>query len=104
MRTTFRVFLCVLALLAPTAFAQAQQAAQAGTSPGTLPRHAVQAAQHRYQALLHTIPQAKSWPDPQLSVGWMGDPAPFRVMQNLETDEQLEGIADPKELFTTISE
>jgi len=39
----------------------------------------VQAARHRVLALRHRIPQVKSLPDPKVSVGWMGNAAPFSV-------------------------
>lgn len=39
----------------------------------------VQAAQRQYEALRHRIPQAKSLPDPTVSVGWAGNIAPFSV-------------------------
>jgi outer membrane protein TolC len=42
---------------------------------------AVQSAWHAYQAQLHRIPQAKSLPDPKVSVGWMGNATPFSVQQ-----------------------
>jgi outer membrane protein, heavy metal efflux system len=40
---------------------------------------AVQAARHRVEALRHRIPQVKALPDPKISVGWSGEPAPFDV-------------------------
>ncbi len=42
---------------------------------------AVQSAWHAYQAQLHRIPQAKALPDPKVSLGWMGNAAPFSVQQ-----------------------
>jgi cobalt-zinc-cadmium efflux system outer membrane protein len=42
---------------------------------------AVQSAWHAYQAQRHRVPQAKSLPDPKVSVGWMGNAAPFSVQQ-----------------------
>jgi cobalt-zinc-cadmium efflux system outer membrane protein len=40
---------------------------------------AVQSAFRRVQALRHRVPQAKAWPDPTVSVGWMGNATPFSV-------------------------
>ena len=34
------------------------------------------------QAKRARIPQARAWPDPQLSIGYMGDPAPFKTQAN----------------------
>lgn len=39
-----------------------------------------QAALHTENALAHRVPQSKSLPDPMVSVGWAGNPAPFSVM------------------------
>ena len=39
----------------------------------------IQAAAHRVEASRRRIPQAKSLPDPMLSVGWAGNPAPFSI-------------------------
>src|SRR3974377_1988792 len=41
----------------------------------------VQAAQRQYEALRHRVPQAKSFPDPEVSVGWMGNITPFSVQE-----------------------
>jgi outer membrane protein TolC len=40
-----------------------------------------QSAQHVIQALRLRVPQVKALPDPMVSVGWAGNPAPFSVMQ-----------------------
>ena len=42
---------------------------------------AVQSAWHAVEARRHKIPQAKSLPDPEFSVGWMGNIAPFSVQE-----------------------
>ena len=41
----------------------------------------VQAALRRVEAQRRRVPQAKSLPDPVLTVGWMGDPKPFGVQR-----------------------
>jgi cobalt-zinc-cadmium efflux system outer membrane protein len=41
----------------------------------------VQSAVHSVEALRHRIPQAKSLPDPEVSVGWMGNLTPFSVQE-----------------------
>jgi outer membrane protein, heavy metal efflux system len=42
---------------------------------------AIQSASRRVQAMRHRIPQARSLPDPTVSVGWMGDATPFQVQR-----------------------
>ncbi len=42
---------------------------------------ALPAAARRVDARLARIPQARAWPDPALSVGWMGDIRPFGVQR-----------------------
>ena len=42
---------------------------------------AVQGAQHQVQAQRLRVPQAKAFPDPTLSVGWMGNITPFSVQE-----------------------
>jgi len=42
--------------------------------------HEVQSAGHDVAALRHTVPQAEALPDPNVTVGWMGNTAPFSVM------------------------
>src|SRR5215471_17005963 len=42
---------------------------------------AVQSALHAVEAQKHKIPQAKSLPDPEASVGWMGNLTPFSVQE-----------------------
>jgi outer membrane protein TolC len=42
---------------------------------------AIQSATRRVNALRARIPQAKTLPDPTVSVGWMGDIAPFKVQK-----------------------
>jgi outer membrane protein TolC len=41
----------------------------------------VQAAQRQYEALRHRVPQAKTLPDPTVSIGWAGNITPFSVQQ-----------------------
>lgn len=101
MRMTLNLLLCALAMLPPRMSMQAQQAPPSG-NPKDVQRqavaaeppvtqsslvaealeksHAVQAARSRYEALRHVAPQARSLPDPQVSVGWMGNATPFSVM------------------------
>jgi outer membrane protein TolC len=43
--------------------------------------HDVQSALHAVEAQKHKIPQAKSLPDPEASVGWMGNIAPFSLQE-----------------------
>jgi outer membrane protein, heavy metal efflux system len=40
---------------------------------------AIQSAQRKAEALRHRVPQVKSLPDPKVSVGWIGNAAPFSV-------------------------
>lgn len=42
---------------------------------------AIQAAERRVAALRHRVPQAKTLPDPKVSVGWAGNIAPFDVQE-----------------------
>jgi outer membrane protein TolC len=42
---------------------------------------AVQSASHAVEAQKHKVPQAKSLPDPEVSVGWMGNLTPFSVQE-----------------------
>jgi len=42
---------------------------------------AVQSARHGVEAQKHKIPQAKSLPDPEASVGWMGNLTPFSLQE-----------------------
>src|SRR6516164_944202 len=42
---------------------------------------AIQSALHAVEAQRHKVPQAKSLPDPEASVGWMGNLAPFSVQE-----------------------
>ncbi len=41
----------------------------------------VQSAQRQVEALRHRVPQARSLPDPTVSVGWAGNITPFSVQQ-----------------------
>lgn len=41
----------------------------------------VQSAQRQVEALRHRVPQAKTLPDPNVSVGWAGNIAPFSVQK-----------------------
>jgi len=41
----------------------------------------VQSALHAVQAQRHKVPQAKSLPDPMVSVGWMGNITPFSLQE-----------------------
>ena len=43
---------------------------------------AIRAATRIVAAKRARIPQARAWPDPQLSIGYMGDPAPFKTQAN----------------------
>jgi outer membrane protein TolC len=43
---------------------------------------AIKSAAERYKAQQARVPQARSLPDPTVSVGWMGNIAPFSVQQN----------------------
>jgi len=43
---------------------------------------AIQAAARLVEAKRARVPQARAWPDPQLSIGYMGDPAPFKTQAN----------------------
>ncbi len=42
----------------------------------------IKSATERYKAQQARVPQARSLPDPTVSVGWMGNIAPFSVQQN----------------------
>ena len=42
---------------------------------------AIQSALHAVEAQRHKVPQAKSLPDPEASVGWMGNLTPFSVQE-----------------------
>ena len=42
---------------------------------------AIQSAQHSVEAQRHKVPQAESLPDPEASVGWMGNLTPFSVQE-----------------------
>src|SRR6516164_6958126 len=42
---------------------------------------AIQSALHAVEAQRHKVPQAKSLPDPEASVGWMGNLAPFSLQE-----------------------
>jgi cobalt-zinc-cadmium efflux system outer membrane protein len=42
----------------------------------------IQAAEHHVDALRARVPQAKSLPDPTVTVGWLGEPIPFDVRDN----------------------
>ena len=42
---------------------------------------AIQSASHAVEAQRHKVPQAKSLPDPEASVGWMGNLTPFSVQE-----------------------
>ncbi len=42
----------------------------------------LRAAARRVEARRARVPQARAWPDPQLSIGYMGDPAPFKTQAN----------------------
>ncbi len=75
-------------VVAQTVAPQSTQAAQPTTITGDeLVRDAlqhnsaVQSALHRVEALRHRVPQVQSLPDPQVSVGWMGNATPFSVQQ-----------------------
>src|SRR3974390_3828722 len=71
------------------------QIATATTLPGAVPfltlsdvisealdkNPAVQSGLHAVEAQKHKVPQAKSLPDPEASVGWMGNLTPFSVQE-----------------------
>ena len=42
---------------------------------------AVKSALRRVEAMRRRVPQVKSWPDPKVGVGWMGNATPFSVQQ-----------------------
>src|SRR6516162_8690090 len=42
---------------------------------------AIQSAMHAVEAQRHKVPRAKSLPDPEASVGWMGNLTPFSVQE-----------------------
>jgi outer membrane protein TolC len=42
---------------------------------------AIQSASHAVEAQRHKVPQVKSLPDPEASVGWMGNLTPFSVQE-----------------------
>jgi len=42
---------------------------------------AIQSALHTVEGQRHKVPQAKSLPDPEVSVGWMGNLTPFSVQE-----------------------
>ncbi len=46
-----------------------------GKNPG------VESARRRFEALKHRIPQERSLPDPMLTIGWAGDPVPFKLQK-----------------------
>jgi outer membrane protein, heavy metal efflux system len=87
MRTKLIIRLAVLLLALPAAGAKAQQPA-AASSPVKLDdlvaevqrvNPEILAYERRVEALRARVGPAKTLPDPVVSVGWMGDPAPFDV-------------------------
>ena len=99
--STMGVFLLAIALALPVL---AQEAAAPGVAqqPSNIQSHpeplsvlnladvlhealdknpAIQSASHAVEAQRHKVPQAKSLPDPEASVGWMGNLAPFSVQE-----------------------
>ncbi len=60
---------------------------------------ALQAAARMVEAKRARIPQARAWPDPQLSIGYMGDAAPFKTQANDPSSnrqiELMQGIPYP---------
>ncbi len=76
----------LLVLLAMAAFAQ--QSPDARLRLDDVVREAIahnpaiQRSSLMIEAQRHKVPQAKALPDPTLSVGWMGDPIPFKTMAN----------------------
>jgi cobalt-zinc-cadmium efflux system outer membrane protein len=42
----------------------------------------IQAAEHRVAAFRARVPQAKTLPDPTVTIGWLGEPLPFDVRDN----------------------
>jgi outer membrane protein, heavy metal efflux system len=95
------VFLLAISLVLP-AFAQEAQAPGVAQQPSTTRNKlepspvlnladvlrealeknpAIQSASHAVEAQRHRVPQAKSLPDPEASVGWMGNLTPFSVQE-----------------------
>ncbi len=74
-------------LQSPSTEAPAQTAQQSTVGLEDLVREAlqknpgIQSALRQVEALRHRVPQAKTLPDPQVSVGWAGNIAPFSVQQ-----------------------
>ncbi len=54
---------------------------------------AIQSAALRVEALRHRIPQARALPDPTITVGWNGDPAPFDVVRGFPPSSRNFGAA-----------
>lgn len=101
--TRVKILVALLAVLAPgAAFAQQPQTQtgsearnQAGAQSASEPRislqeliaealannPSIQSAERRVSALRARIPQVKTLPDPMVSLGWMGDVAPFKVQK-----------------------
>lgn len=59
--------------------AQGKLPLDAAVSEASEKHPAVKSASRPVQAMRHRIPQARTLPDPAVSVGWMGDAAPFQV-------------------------
>lgn len=51
------------------------------------------AATSRVEALRHRIPQARALPDPTITAGWNGDPAPFDVVRGFPPSSRNFGAA-----------
>jgi outer membrane protein TolC len=90
-------WLCAMLLAHPAALALAQQAVDPAQSKDDQPSAQVlrledvvrealdknpeaQSALHSIKALERRVPQAAAMPDPTVSVGWAGNPAPFSIM------------------------
>jgi outer membrane protein TolC len=52
----------------------------------------VQSARHAMQAQAHKVPQARSLPDPEASVGWMGNLTPFSVQAGDPSSNRAIGV------------
>jgi outer membrane protein TolC len=52
----------------------------------------VQSALHAVQAQRHKVPQVKSLPDPEASVGWMGNLAPFSLQEGDPSSYRAVGV------------
>ncbi len=91
MRVRTKVVATLLLAVGAASAALAQQPAQPAGEPTKLSdllaeaernHPALKAAAQTVDARRARIPQARAWPDPQLSIGYMGDFAPFKTQAN----------------------